>query len=66
MGKDLWRLKPLQLTALSIEQCFMWLRAFMLMQGNEQAVVAKENDKMRWSRHGRCEMEKGRRWKAMK
>lgn len=47
MGKDLLGLKPLQLTVLPIEQCFMWLRAFMLMQGNERAVVAKENDQGR-------------------
>lgn len=47
MGKDLLRLEPLQLTGLLIEQCFMWLRAFMLMQGNEQAVVAKEKDQRR-------------------
>lgn len=47
MGIDLLRLKPPQLTALLIEQCFMWLRAFMLTQGNEEAVVAKENDQGR-------------------
>lgn len=44
MGKDLLRLKPLQLTVLPIKQCCVWRSAFMLMQGNELAVVAKEND----------------------
>lgn len=47
MGKDLLRLKPPQLTVLPIELCFMWPGAFMLMRGNEQAAVAKENDRRR-------------------
>lgn len=47
MGKDLLSLKPLQLTVLPIEECFMWLRALMLMQENEQGVVAKKNDQER-------------------
>lgn len=42
MGKDLSRLKPPQLTAVQIEPCFMWLRAFMLMQGNKQVIAAKK------------------------
>lgn len=44
MAKDLLKLKPPQLTVLPIEQSFMWLRAFVLMQGNEHVVAAKPND----------------------
>lgn len=42
MGKDLLRLKPPQLTVVRIERRFMWLRAFMLMQGNKQVIAAKK------------------------
>lgn len=40
----------------------MWLRAFMLMQGNEQGGAAKEmiqgDEGVSEVEHGRCEMEK--------
>ena len=48
MAKDLLKLKPPQLTVLPIEQSFMWLRALVLMQGNEHVGGAKPNDGGRW------------------